>query len=300
MRFNQTCIAWVDTTSCPDSVALSWKIMCLFFAGATAIAGLFTIITIARRLKLIDHQNMLFKILAPQLLIWVPLQFLYMVVHGASRNNFGIPASVITLVHLQSSMVLGNIIPQVILTWSENYQNHHDLSDKHYQRYYWLAICIFTIITGIISVLAGVNVEFYHSSMRALFGVWISYLITCVIMLLYFGIKNYQLLLESMRASLSGNEAVATAKRQIVLILAVLCGVIFIPVIGFFLYYAIDIYNIEKSKNISFALWCILNACSTLFVVFWDVYIWVSTTTLLSRQDEPMTSTKSTSESKTP
>lgn len=285
MRFNQTCIAWVETTACSARITLDWKIKCLTFAAITAVVGFFIGLAIIRRFRLLDEHNRLFKILAAQLTIWVPFQFFYLIVHGFSPNNFKVPTPLITFIHMQSSMILGNIIPQLIITWSEHYKTHVSVSlvSKHYQRYYWIAMITFTIITGVISALAGVNVIFYRASMRALFGVWIAYLVACIVLLFIFGIQNYRLMKESLKASSMGNDTISTAMHQIVVVLAVLCGAIFLPVNAFFLYYAIDIEDIESSKSISLILWCVLNGCSTIYAAFWGVYIWISTTTLWNR-----------------
>jgi hypothetical protein len=153
---------------------------------------------------------------------------------------------VITLVNLQSSIILGTI-PQIIITWSENYMEHASLQGTSYQFYYWLATISFSLLVAVLSLLAGVNVFYYNIAMRVLFGIWIFYLLICGAMLLFFGIKNYLILSRSIETSSINNDGATKAKTQIIVILCFLCDGVFLIVVALFLYYAIDLKSIEAS-----------------------------------------------------
>lgn len=284
--FNATCVAWIQTSACPEHVAQRFQIMCLFFAAVTSLVFVLTIIMTIRRLRLLDSQNVLFKIMAPQLLIWAPLQIFYTLVHGASRTNFNVPTWLIALFNLQSSMILGTTIPQVIITWSESYQQYERFQTKRYQRYYWVAVISFSIVIAVTAVLAGINVDYYHVAMRVLLGIWVFYLLTCSVMLFYFGIKNYRILANSIDASMINNRLVSDAQTQILFILCFLCGVIFIGVIGLFLYYAGALQSIESSDVAPLVIWICFKTGSVAFVVFWNIFFWRTTTALLRLQEE--------------
>jgi hypothetical protein len=293
-RFNQTCIVSVDTTACPTRVRNQFQAMCLFFAPVTAAVFIFTLVTVVRRRLQLNHQSMLFRITAPLLLVWAPMQFFYTLVHGISKNNFGTPSMIITLINLQSSMILGTTIPQIIITWSENYMRHKSLQGASYQCYYWLATISFNVLVAIVSLLAGVNVEYYNIAMRVLFGIWIAYLLICGVMLLFFGIKNYLILSHSIKASSSNNEGAVSAKTQILVILCFLCGGIFVIVIALFLYYSIDLKDIEASTSISLSIWICFKAGSIVYVLFWDIYFWINTDTLTKKQLDEDSSSNTT------
>lgn len=285
-RFNESCVAWVSTRACPTSVVHNWKIMCLFFAAVTATVGIVSIIMIIRRLYLLKAQNMMFKIMAPTFVVWTLLQFLYTILHGMSPSrNFDVSFEILTLSNLQSSMVLGLPLPFIILVWSKTYASKKSFKEDSHSLWYWCVSCVYFVMTGIVSVLVGVNFAYYKVCMRLLLVMWIIFLGSCQIGITYYGIQNLRLLSSNDQQYTKDNTESQKGRSRIKRIL-IACNPIFTMTLAVFLYYTIDLVDIERNNIISLVIWTLFKVFTVIFVVFWTWYFWNNTTELYAKQQK--------------
>jgi hypothetical protein len=174
-------------------MAKSFAVMCQVFFAMTCVIGLFFAASVLRRSWYIREKKNLFTVIAPQLMAWAPMQIFYCMIAGFLPQNHNVPTFLITTSNLMSSMILGNTIPQLIVTWMEIKQKTETMKSARYQKQYWIAIGVFTLTATIASILTGINATYYFIFMRILLGIWTTYLIICCVMFFYFGINMYVL-----------------------------------------------------------------------------------------------------------
>jgi hypothetical protein len=300
MRFSEKCIPWINTTACSPHMAKSFSLMCQVFFGITCVIGVFFAVSVLRRIWYIREKQNLFTVIAPQLTAWAPMQIFYCMIVGFVPQNHNFPAYLITTSNLMSSMILGNTIPQLIVTWMEIKQKTESMKSARYQKQYWISIGVFTLTATIASILTGINATYYFIFMRILLGIWTSYLIICCIMFFYFGIKMYVLttpiktiphtnskedssptLQKRKSGPLQADNARDDTRQAHVYVLAILITlgfIIFIPVIAFFIFYIVKTEFVEQSSWLPLFIWAFFKVTSALYTGFWGVYFWRSTT----------------------
>lgn len=292
MSFSTKCVPWIETTACSDSMSENYAIMSKVFFVTTCIIGIFFEISVFRRTIYFKNNNNLFNVIAPQLMFWAPLQIFYLTLHAFSSNNFNVPPVLITISNLLSSMILGNTIPQLIVTWMEIKTKTKTTKMIRYQKHYWISIGIFTLLCTIAAIVTGINSNLYFIGMRIILSLWTLYLIVCCIMFFYLGIKMYYLTepfntptkaipiltknssIESITMSQSSSYSNETTRAHIsVLIMMIILGlIIFVPVIFGFILYAIYLETVETSNWLPLFVWGFFNSGSSLFVLFWGIY----------------------------
>lgn len=194
--------------------------------------------------------------------------------HGFSPTNYGVPSELLTFTNLVSSAILDNTVPEVIVTWLATYKISTSFKHVSYQTPYRVLIIIFSLIISVLSLLTGVNVTYYYICLPILFSMWIVYLVSCCILLVYSEFLIYQLT----RASITKDENNAgLVQVSILLILLDLVLCVFVPVIANFLFYAVETEMIEKSSCLPLFEWYCFKFGSSMVVTFWAGYFWINT-----------------------
>lgn len=197
-QFNTTCIAWINANGCTTKMAHDFALLCQVFLVVTCVVGiLLPIATLRRIYYLRESKSSLFIVVALQLMAWAPLQLVYLSLRAFSINSVNTHPSVMIVLNLLSSMLLGNTIPRLIISWIEISQKKFIFQTGVYQKQYWLAIVVFTLLVVIFAGLSGVKPSYYFVWMRVTLGVCAFYLSMCCLMLFWFGIKMYRQLDQS-------------------------------------------------------------------------------------------------------
>lgn len=270
--FNTTCIAWIQTTACTTQVRTNFSIMCNVFLAGTVLTVLLLLCTIFKRIYSFRHQNIMFKIIVPHLMAWGCLQIFYHSMRGSSPHNFGVPSVLITMSNLISQSILGNTVLVLIIVWVAIHRTTIDFKERSYQIPYWITVITLTVLVTITSALAGINSKYYFVLMRITLALWIIYLLICIILLLIYGIQIY---IDTKQSSKT-DVAVLKARKCIPIMLSVLCGVIFTPVLVGFIAYASITEFIEKSSIYSPLIWGAFWTGSIIYVNIWSIYFWRS------------------------
>lgn len=238
-----------------------------------------------RRLLLLPKQSMLFKVMAPQMLIWGYLQIFYMTVHGISKTNFGIHPVLLSLSNLTSSIILGSSIPQLIVSWIAIYKKSSNIGDFNYQKQYWVVVCVVILLSIVLEILVGVDTIHYVTYMRLIFILWTLFLAASGIILLYYGVTIYNLIPNT------GDANTLRARRYIPILIGCLCCGLFPTMCVMLMFYASYVGHIESSKWLPLFIWASLWSGSCIYVGFWSIYFYITTTNQL--HDIKDTSSKS-------
>ena len=223
---------------------------------------------------LLEKQHTLFKVMVPQLLIWSSFQLFYLIVHGISKTNFGIHHVFLSLTNMTSSIILGASIPQLIISWMAVSRKTRDIGEFNYQLQYWAVVAFVIVLSVVFEIILAIRPSYYFIWMKVTLGLWTIYLIICGAMLVYYGLKIYR---STAVVKGDNDKSTARAHRYIPRILACLCGVIFLPVCCLFLFYIIYMEKLESSSWLPIFIWGILWTGSCIFVGFWTVYFYITT-----------------------
>lgn len=139
-----------------------------------------------------NTQNAMFKIIAPQLLVWGSLQIFYHGIRGFSHYNFGIPGPLLSMSNMLSSTILGSTVLKLIVVWITIHRATVKFQSNSYQMAYWFTIVAFIVLVAVTSALSGINPSYYHVTMRVTLVIWVIYLLMCIILLLVYGVKVYR------------------------------------------------------------------------------------------------------------
>ena len=266
--FNTTCVPWVQTTACSQRLAQQFSVMCNVFLGTTIVTMIVLSISIMRRLWLVSQQTVMFKIIAPQLLVWGTLQIFYLSVRGFSIHNFKVPTVLLTLANLQSSTILGSTVLGLIVVWITIHNT--EFRTRNYQIQYGVIAGGFILLVMISSALTGVKPSYYFIGMRVTLIIWSAYLIICIILLLIYGSKIYR---DAGRSVDKEDANVIRVRREIPIILTV-WTVIFSFVLVLFIFYASATELIERSTFWPLLIWGSFWTGSTVYVNTLSIYFW--------------------------
>jgi hypothetical protein len=274
MNFTSECIAWIDPTGCSPHIQKQFHIMSYIYLGITSIIGIFFLISIIRRYLYLNKANSLFYIMTVHLLIYPPLQIFYDIIIGFS---FKIPPIILTLCNVLSYTVIGNTIPQIIIAWMESYSRVTNLRNRSYQKEYWIVISVFTLAAIIAAILMGLSPSYYFIWMRVVLSLWGIFLISCGILMFYYGVIMYKMTASQSIREGNDESNVQRAHRTIKIILIIMLS-LFLCIIAGFLFYIIKLEMVEASL-VSIFIWYFFKSCGAIFVLFWSVYFWINTDT---------------------
>jgi hypothetical protein len=264
--FAHKCIPWVNALACSPKMAMDFSILCKVFLALTCIVGvLFSIVTLRRLYINRESKSSLFVVISLQLMVWAPMQIFYLALRAFSNDCFKVHPSFTITMNLLSSMILGNTIPRLIISWVEISQQQLIFRSGLYQKQYWITIAILTSLTTLSTALSGVSPTYYFAWMRVTLAIWITYLFVCLGMLFWFGVKLYrQLSVKNME-----HDATASRARLYIRIVLISFGSLLVIVIVAFILYATFLETIEKSSVWPLLIWSLFKVGSICFVLFW-------------------------------
>lgn len=271
--FNTTCVPWIDTRACSSQMKKQFSILCYVSLVCTIVGAIAFIASTMRRFYYKVPHTTLFKLMIPNVALWCVLQCFYLVIHGFFSSNYSVPSSVLTFCHLMSSAVLGIPQPQVIVTWAESYKLSISLKKVSYHIPYAVIASIFTVLSIVFSVLAGISPNHYFIWMRVILGVWSLYLAPCCVLLLYTGLKIYRVAGKS-SSKTDDNTWLNSAQWSVIKILVGLVVCVFVPAVVVFITYIVFIREIESHKFASLIVWYSLNISSACVVAIWAHHFW--------------------------
>lgn len=271
-QFNSTCIAQLHTSACSEHIKHSFSVICKTFLVATIVSVLFVLINVIRRSCVMPKHGSMFKIIAPQLLIWGMLQIFYHSIRGFSPNNFGVPTVMLSMANLTSQSILGSTVLKLVIV---SISIHHTATNFHPNSYlnpYWLMVGSFLMLTMLSSGLAGIDPRRYYIAMRITLIIWIIYLLTCLVLLLVYGIQVY---LDTGKSK-ERDANVKQVRHNLPKMLS-LYSVIFVTTLLGFIFYASATELIERSRFWQLLIWTTFWTCSIVYVNIWNIYWWRTT-----------------------
>jgi hypothetical protein len=296
-RFNSTCIPWIDTRACKPSMQRQFTILCYVSLSVTLISALIFVVAAMRRYVLDSKRTTLFLVMVPHVIVWAIFQSFYLIVKGFSPSNYDVPPQLLTFTNLVSSSLLSNPIPLLIATWASLLSK--SFKKKTYRTPYIIIVVIFNVLSSIFSVLAGFSPKYYYIWMRVTLGLWVIYLLGCCVLLFHTGIRIYIMIGKSESMATKGKPSpelrriksssdisqspsdtssdTLRARRSIVFILRNLVVLIFVPVVGTFIFYISYMNGIESSTWLPLVIWYACKIGSASVVVIWAVYLWRNT-----------------------